>query len=109
MENETATAPGSQADFIKEELNFDVDPKDPLTKATLEDQTDGEWMDVLGVGQLKKRVVKPGKNGTRPNRSDICILNITGKLEDGTIVEEDKNLIVQLGDVEVIQVKNNFI
>ncbi|XP_012269550.1 peptidyl-prolyl cis-trans isomerase FKBP8 isoform X2 [Athalia rosae] len=94
---------GSQADFIQNELNFDVDPKDTLTKATLEDHTEGEWMDVLGVGQLKKKVVKAGQPGTRPNRSDICTIKLTGKLEDGKVVEDHEKLTVQLGDVEVIQ------
>lgn len=103
MENESINPGGSQADFIQNELNFNVDPKDPLTKATLEDHEEGEWMDVLGVGQLKKKVIKAGEKGTRPNRGDICTLKLTGKLEDGTVVEEADKLVVQLGDVEVIQ------
>ncbi|XP_015520956.1 peptidyl-prolyl cis-trans isomerase FKBP8 [Neodiprion virginianus] len=103
MDNETVDNAGSQADFIQNELNFDVDLKDPLTKATLEDHEEDEWMDVLGVGQLKKKVVKAGQKGTRPNRSDICSINLTGKLEDGTVVEKYEKFTIQLGDVEVIQ------
>ncbi|XP_046744804.1 peptidyl-prolyl cis-trans isomerase FKBP8-like [Diprion similis] len=104
MDNETVDNTGSsQADFIQNELNFDVDLKDPLTKATLEDHEEDEWMDVLGVGQLKKKVVKAGQKGTRPNRSDICSINVTGKLEDGTVVEKYEKFTIQLGDVEVIQ------
>ncbi|XP_054000627.1 peptidyl-prolyl cis-trans isomerase FKBP8 isoform X1 [Hylaeus anthracinus] len=103
MEDEPVQPGVTQADFIKEELNFDVDPKDPLTEAALNDHPTDEWIDILGNGQLKKKVVKPGKNGTRPNRSDICILKITGKLKDGTVVEEYEDLKIQLGDVEVIQ------
>ena len=93
----------TQADFIKEELNFDVDPTDPMTKAALTDHQPEEWIDILGNGQLRKKVIKKGKNGTRPNRADICTLKIVGKLKDGTIAEEHEDLTVQLGDVEVIQ------
>ncbi|XP_014206998.1 peptidyl-prolyl cis-trans isomerase FKBP8 [Copidosoma floridanum] len=93
----------SQADFIKQELNFDIDPNDPLTQASLNDHPVNEWMDILGNGQLRKKVVKPGKDNTRPNRLDLCMLSFTVKLEDGTIVDEAEDLIVQVGDVEYTQ------
>lgn len=93
----------TQADFVREELNFDIDPKDPVTKASLNDHPVDEWIDIFGNGQLKKRVIKKGENGIRPNRGDICTLNITGKFED-KVVEEYENLVIQLGDMEVIQV-----
>lgn len=95
---------GTQADFIREELNFNIDTKDPVTKASLNDHSVGDCVDIFGNGQLKKTVIKKGENGTRPNRGDICTLNITGKLEDSTVVEEYENLVIQLGDLEVIQV-----
>lgn len=93
-----------QSDYIKNELNFDVDPKDPLTKASLEDHPVNEWMDILGNSQLQKKVLKSGEIDTRPTKGEMCILKITGKLEDGTIVEEHDDLKIQLGDGEVIQV-----
>ncbi|XP_012284026.1 peptidyl-prolyl cis-trans isomerase FKBP8 [Orussus abietinus] len=102
--SETLVQPGNtQADFIKKEMNFDVNPEDPMTKATLKDHEENETIDILGSGQLIKTVLKPGKKGTRPNKSDICTLKMSGKLEDGTIVEEYEELIIQLGDVEVVQ------
>ena len=94
----------TQEDFIKKELNFDIDPEDPLTKATLSDHPINEWMDILGNGQLRKKVLKAGKENSRPNRSDICIIKFIGKLEDGTVIDEEENLSIQLGDMEVIQV-----
>ncbi|XP_014470017.1 PREDICTED: peptidyl-prolyl cis-trans isomerase FKBP8 isoform X2 [Dinoponera quadriceps] len=94
----------TQADFIKEELNFNIDPKDPVTKASLNDQPVDEWMDILGNGQLKKKVLLAGDKGIRPNRSDTCTLKIVGRLKDNdTIVENYDDLVIQLGDVEVIQ------
>ncbi|XP_050462479.1 peptidyl-prolyl cis-trans isomerase FKBP8 [Cataglyphis hispanica] len=102
--DENMTSQGrTQADFIREELNFNIDTKDPVTKASLNDHSVGDCVDIFGNGQLKKTVIKKGENGTRPNRGDICTLNITGKLEDSTIVEEYENLVIQLGDLEVIQ------
>ncbi|XP_076241970.1 peptidyl-prolyl cis-trans isomerase FKBP8 [Calliopsis andreniformis] len=103
MEDEPVHPGTTQTDFIKNELNFDVDPNDPMTNAALNDPQPEEWMDILGNGQLRKKVIRKGKNGTRPNRSDMCTLKIVGKLKDGTIVEEHENLKIQLGDVEVIQ------
>ncbi|XP_076171361.1 peptidyl-prolyl cis-trans isomerase FKBP8 isoform X1 [Ptiloglossa arizonensis] len=103
MEDEPVEPGVSQADFIKEELNFDVDLNDSMTQAALNDHPTEEWIDILGNGQLKKKVVKQGKSGTRPNRSDICTIKMVGKLKDNTIVEKYENLKIQLGDVEVIQ------
>lgn len=103
MEDDVVQPGGSQADFIKEELNFDVNPEDPVTKATLNDHPMDEWIDILGNGQLKKKVIKKGESNSRPNRGDTCILKIVGKLEDGTVVEEYEDIVIQLGDVEVIQ------
>ena len=97
--------PGSsQADFIKNELNFNVNPEDPLTKASLEDHLQNEWIDILGNGQLKKKVLKAGEANTRPNRGDICKAKITVKLENGTVIEQNEEVTFQLGDVEVVQV-----
>ncbi|XP_066592450.1 peptidyl-prolyl cis-trans isomerase FKBP8 [Prorops nasuta] len=103
MESVSIEPGESQADFIRNELNFDVDPEDSMTKAALSDHHKDECIDLLGNGQLKKTVLKKGENGTRPSRGDICTLKLTGKLENGTIVEEKEKLVIQLGDVEVIQ------
>lgn len=108
MEDESIQPGTSQTDFIKEGLNFDINPNEPMTKAALNEHPPEEWIDILGNGQLRKKVIKSGKNGTRPNRSDICTLKITGKLKDGTTVEEYEDLKIQLGDVEVIQVLSDI-
>lgn len=107
VQNEVLDENHTQADFIQNELNFDVDPNDPLTKATLSDHPVDEWMDILGNDQLRKKVLKAGLPDSRPNRGDLCTIQIVGKLEDGTIVEKEEETIIQLGDMEVIQV--NFV
>lgn len=103
MEGESVQPSGTQADFIQKELNFDVNIDDPLTKATLSDHPVEEWVDILGNGQLKKKIVTKSHNGIRPNRGNICTVKIVGKLSDGTVVEEHEDLTIQLGDVEVVQ------
>lgn len=44
-----------------------------------------------------------GQSHYQPQRGDLCKINATGKLENGTIVEELSNYIIQVGDVEVVQ------
>ncbi|XP_011494478.1 PREDICTED: peptidyl-prolyl cis-trans isomerase FKBP8 [Ceratosolen solmsi marchali] len=99
----TPDSNSTQSDFIQKELNFDIDPNDPLTKASLNDHPVNEWMDIVGNGQLKKKVLKAGKQNSRPNRSDLCSVKFIGKLEDGTIIENEEEITIQLGDMEVIQ------
>lgn len=94
----------TQEDFIRDEFHFGIDPKDPLTKAHLSDHPTDEWIDVLGNGQLKKKIIKKGEDGTRPTRGDTCTVKITGKLEDGTTVDEYDDLVVQMGDAELVEV-----
>lgn len=61
------------------------------------------WLDVLGSGELKKRVVKPGQGkDTRPQRSNWVVVNLKGTLEDGTVFEERKDWHIILGDMETV-------
>lgn len=62
-----------------------------------------EWLDILGSGVLKMKVIKRGEPNTRPQSTDICNVKLIGKLEDGTVVEEYNSLRITLGDHEVIQ------
>lgn len=62
-----------------------------------------EWMDILGSGHLLKKVLRTGFPDTRPHKSDICLVSYTGRLEDGTVVENVSNLKIHLNDNEVIQ------
>lgn len=61
-----------------------------------------EYMDILGNGTLLKKVLKEGK-GERPESRDVAVINYTGRLDDGTIVEEEQDFVVQIDDVEVVQ------
>lgn len=48
-------------------------------------------------------MLRAGDQSQQPHRSDICKINLIGKLENGTIVEELLDYSVQVGDVEVVQ------
>lgn len=61
-----------------------------------------EFMDILGNGTLLKKVLKEG-TAERPEGRDVAVINYTGRLEDGTVVEEERDYVVQIDDVEVVQ------
>ncbi|XP_029938903.1 peptidyl-prolyl cis-trans isomerase FKBP8 [Salarias fasciatus] len=63
-----------------------------------------EWMDVLGNGQLKKKVLQAGKGrDSRPQKGQNVKVHLKTFLKDGTLVEEQSDLSFTLGDGDVIQ------
>ena len=40
---------------------------------------------------------------TRPNFGEVCIFNVTTRLEDGTVVDQKTNFKCILGHLEVVQ------
>ncbi|XP_028048980.1 peptidyl-prolyl cis-trans isomerase FKBP8-like isoform X2 [Monomorium pharaonis] len=62
-----------------------------------------DWLDILGNGQLKKKVIQKGEENVKPHNGDMCTIKMIGKLDDGTVVEDYNNLTIQIGDMEVIQ------
>lgn len=98
----------TQADFIQEESNSntegEVDSNNPVTKESLNNHSKDEWMDIFGNGQLRKKVLVKGEHGTRPNRGDTCILKIVGRIDTFKVVENLDSVVIQLGDLDVVQV-----
>lgn len=66
-------------------------------------KTEENILDIVGNGQLTKRVIKEAQGEIQPQRGDAVKINFTGKLEDGTIVEKEENFEVHVGDYEVVQ------
>ncbi|XP_064184765.1 peptidyl-prolyl cis-trans isomerase FKBP8-like [Anguilla rostrata] len=63
-----------------------------------------EWLDVLGNGQLKKKMVEAGKGPeSRPRKGQNVRVHLKTSLADGTTVEEEPSLSFTLGDGDVIQ------
>ncbi|XP_016119146.1 peptidyl-prolyl cis-trans isomerase FKBP8-like, partial [Sinocyclocheilus grahami] len=64
-----------------------------------------EWLDVLGNGQLRKKVVETGTGpDSRPQRGQNVTIHLKTTLTDGTVVEELPNISFTLGDGDVLQV-----
>uniref|UniRef100_A0A4W5QFV9 peptidylprolyl isomerase n=1 Tax=Hucho hucho TaxID=62062 RepID=A0A4W5QFV9_9TELE len=63
-----------------------------------------EWMDILGNGQLRKKVLRAG-NGpdSRPTKGQNVVIHLKTSLADGTLIEEQPELSFTLGDGDVIQ------
>lgn len=62
---------------------------------------DEEPCDVLGNGQIIKRVIKKSKVEKRPQRGELVTISFTGKLDDGIVVEKQENFQLHVGDFEV--------
>ncbi|KAJ8419052.1 hypothetical protein AAFF_G00005510 [Aldrovandia affinis] len=63
-----------------------------------------EWLDVLGNGQLKKKVLEAGSGpDSRPQKGQNVRINLKILLADGTSVVEEPSLSFTLGDGDVIQ------
>lgn len=64
----------------------------------------GEWLEVLGNDQLKKKVLVAGKGrDSRPLKGQNVKVHLKSSLTDGTLVVEQPELSFTLGDGDVIQ------
>ncbi|XP_063146867.1 peptidyl-prolyl cis-trans isomerase FKBP8 [Candoia aspera] len=69
-----------------------------------ESEATQEWLDVLGSGLLKKKVIISGQGQeSRPVKGQDVTIRLKVMLEDGMVVEEDPSLTFTLGDCDVIQ------
>ncbi|XP_078054644.1 peptidyl-prolyl cis-trans isomerase FKBP8 [Mustelus asterias] len=67
-------------------------------------EPDDEWLQVLGNGLLKKKVLVAGQDEEqRPQKGQTVTVHLKVTLEDGTEVEEDPSLCFTVGDGDVIQ------
>ncbi|XP_006814126.1 peptidyl-prolyl cis-trans isomerase FKBP8-like [Saccoglossus kowalevskii] len=79
------------------ESNEDTKESDP------EEVEKKKWMDILGNGQLKKKVLKPGGGyRSRPARGDFVTVKYKTYLENDNEVEDCESLKFILGDGDVI-------
>lgn len=63
-----------------------------------------EWLDVLGNGNLKKKILQPGSGlDSKPQKGQTVKIHLKTFLADGKLVEEQPELMFTLGDGDVIQ------
>ncbi|KAH8402243.1 hypothetical protein KR009_010697 [Drosophila setifemur] len=78
------------------------DKKQAEAEEQLEESEDE--CDILGNKQLVKRIVKRGsEEAIRPASGNLVTINFTGKMDNGKVVEEEKNFQCHVGDYEVCQ------
>ncbi|XP_060835346.1 peptidyl-prolyl cis-trans isomerase FKBP8 [Rhopalosiphum padi] len=62
------------------------------------------YQDILGSGDLMKKIIKQGALDERPMKGEQIVINLVGRLEDNDdIFEKEENFEITLGDCEVIQ------
>merc|ERR1739838_77229 len=71
--------------------------------STTEAEADDGWLDIIGSGDLKKKIVTEGKPDSEPGKGCCVTISATGKLEDGAIIDKHEQISFTLGDNEVIQ------
>ncbi|XP_025201250.1 peptidyl-prolyl cis-trans isomerase FKBP8 [Melanaphis sacchari] len=68
------------------------------------DEPKETYQDILGSGDLLKKIIKQGALDERPMKGEQIIINLIGRLEDNDdIFEKEENFEITLGDCEVIQ------
>ncbi|XP_053685425.1 peptidyl-prolyl cis-trans isomerase FKBP8 [Sabethes cyaneus] len=98
----------SSSSSFEDLSNLNEQERAEMNSSAEQDQKDkaaehkNDVMDILGNGSLLKKVLREGQ-GERPESRDIAVVNFVGRLEDGTLVEEQQNCVVQIDDVEVVQ------
>lgn len=66
----------------------------------LKEQT---YQDILGSGDLMKKIISPGNVDERPMKGEQIVINLVGRLENSDdIFEKEENFEITLGDCEVI-------
>jgi len=61
------------------------------------------YQDILGSGDLMKKIIKQGALDERPMKGEQIVINLVGRLEDNDdIFEKEENFEITLGDCEVI-------
>ncbi|XP_029470286.1 peptidyl-prolyl cis-trans isomerase FKBP8 [Rhinatrema bivittatum] len=85
--------------------DFESQQLENLEQTVLAEQATQEWLDVLGSGSLKKKILVAGKGvGSRPVNGQNVTIELKVMLEeDGPVVEEETSLTFTLGDGDVIQ------
>ncbi|XP_069042252.1 peptidyl-prolyl cis-trans isomerase FKBP8 [Lepisosteus oculatus] len=95
------TAAGKKAAVRKEGEDGTGSEQSPAAEHSSEGE---EWLDVLGNGQLRKKVLAAGRGpDSRPRKGQTVRVRLKASLQDGSLVQEEPSLDFTLGDGDVIQ------
>lgn len=91
-------------DIIKEENQEEEETaEDEEDQEQVEEEKEKKLLDIIGNGQLTKRIIKDGNTNIFPNKGDFVKINLIEKLENGTVITEKKNIEIQIGEEYLIQ------
>ncbi|XP_056020499.1 peptidyl-prolyl cis-trans isomerase FKBP8-like [Ostrea edulis] len=97
--------PDLQKETIDPEHVKENDVEDEcLHEVDKEKKEEDEYLDILGNGSLKKKILRPAApDARRPITGDKVTIRVEGKLEDETVVDVNDSLTFVLGDGDVVQ------
>lgn len=99
--SEPATVLGG-ADPLPPLADGERNVEDELSVSSEDESEETDYQDILGSGDLLKRIVKSGSPNDRPLKGEQIVINLVGRLEDdGGVIEKEDNLEITLGDCEV--------
>jgi len=92
---------------LDREQNNEDFPSRPVNEGEPKEQT---YQDILGSGDLLKKIIKQGAVDERPMKGEQIVINLVGRLEENDdIFEKEENFEITLGDCEVIYLKKKSI
>jgi len=75
----------------------------PTNEDKFEELKEQTYQDILGSGDLMKKIIYPGNVDERPMKGEQIVINLVGRLENSDdIFEKKENYEITLGDCEVI-------
>ncbi|XP_050434723.1 peptidyl-prolyl cis-trans isomerase FKBP8 [Adelges cooleyi] len=84
--------------------DFEITNEEPEIVAKDNEEEEETFQDILGSGDLTKKIIRHGNKDDRPTRGEQIVINMVGKLEDkDDVIEKFENKEITLGDCEVIQ------
>ena len=89
-----------------EKRDEDTNEERDDSKEDGEKKDDDDWVDILGTGHLKKKVLQEGQGmDTRPERGQMVTIRSKGQLPSGDEIDCYEELQFVLGDGDVLQGK----
>jgi len=82
------------------QLDTEKNNEDFPSQPTIEDEPKEQtYQDILGSGDLLKKIIKQGALDERPMKGEQIVINLVGRLEDNDdIFEKEENFEITLGD-----------
>lgn len=95
----------STSDILSDgEQNKEALFSQPTNEDKFEELGEQTYQDILGSGDLMKKIIYPGNVDERPMKGEQIVINLVGRLENiDDIFEKKENFEITLGDCEVIQ------